>query len=245
MLKPQPTSHITSYPLARRDRGTCILFGDGCGAVLLQATQGDCSLLSFDMNSDGLGNRHLTAAYCTSGVAKPTGSAPSDRSSYANIAMNGQEVFKFAVRNVPVSLQRSLDEAGLDAAAINFLVMHQARRAAACARLWPCASAAPGEVRSPTLAGKPAHFGCCWHEVRHRARTDRLKYREVRQHQRCFNPPGAGRGCAGRENQERRPSGDCWLWSGAVLGLGPHKVGLIHSLSACRLPGSSAIDGVR
>jgi hypothetical protein len=41
--------------------GTCILFGDGCGAVVLTAQQGECALLGSSMCSDGLGQKHLKA----------------------------------------------------------------------------------------------------------------------------------------------------------------------------------------
>ena len=61
-----------------RDRGTCILFGDGAGAVLVQGVAGaPCSLLGFDMNSDGNGNKHLTACYRGPAGAKPTASGSS------------------------------------------------------------------------------------------------------------------------------------------------------------------------
>lgn len=40
-----------------RDRGTCILFGDGCGALLLQAQEGECNMLGFDVRSDGALNK--------------------------------------------------------------------------------------------------------------------------------------------------------------------------------------------
>ena len=47
-----------------RDRGTCILFGDGAGACVLTATTADaCSLKGFDMHSDGTQNHHLIAQY--------------------------------------------------------------------------------------------------------------------------------------------------------------------------------------
>ena len=48
-----------------RDRGTCILFGDGCGAMVLTSTPdpSDCCLLGFDMHSDGTGNHNLTAKF--------------------------------------------------------------------------------------------------------------------------------------------------------------------------------------
>ena len=114
-----------------RDRGTCILFGDGAGAVLVQGVPGaPCSLLGFDMNSDGTGNKHLTAAYRGVGGAKPTaaGDAPSDAARFANITMAGQDVFKFAVRSVPATLMTSLAAAGLPASSVDWLVMHQANQ---------------------------------------------------------------------------------------------------------------------
>ena len=90
-----------------RDRGTCILFGDGCGAMVLTATEKpeDCCLLGFDMHSDGTGNHNLTAQFVneagteTDGKSKPTADAEeaaSGRGAFCNISMNGQEVFKFA-----------------------------------------------------------------------------------------------------------------------------------------------------
>jgi 3-oxoacyl-[acyl-carrier-protein] synthase-3 len=114
-----------------RDRGTCILFGDGAGAVLVQGVPGaPCSLLGFDMNSDGNGNKHLTASYRGPDGAKPTaaGDAPSEVARFANISMSGQDVFKFAVRSVPSTLTASLAAAGLDASAVDWLVMHQANQ---------------------------------------------------------------------------------------------------------------------
>ena len=120
-----------------RDRGTCILFGDGAGACVLSrvANPDDCCLLGFDMHSDGSGNGNLTAAFTSEsqscGTAKPTSSsdgAASGVGSFCNIAMNGQEVFKFAVRTVPDTLTKSLDKAGVSAEEIDHLVLHQANQ---------------------------------------------------------------------------------------------------------------------
>lgn len=120
-----------------RDRGTCILFGDGAGACVLSrvANPADCCLLGFDMHSDGSGNGNLTAAFTSEsqscGTAKPTSSsdgAASGVGSFCNIAMNGQEVFKFAVRTVPDTLTKSLDKAGVSAEEIDHLVLHQANQ---------------------------------------------------------------------------------------------------------------------
>ena len=122
-----------------RDRGTCILFGDGCGAMVLTSTPNpdDCCLLGFDMHSDGTGNHNLTAKFTaeigaeTDGKSKPCAAgeaAPSGRGAFCNIGMNGQEVFKFAVRTVPDTVSKSLDKAGMTSEDIDFLVMHQANQ---------------------------------------------------------------------------------------------------------------------
>ena len=122
-----------------RDRGTCILFGDGCGAMVLTSTPdpSDCCLLGFDMHSDGTGNHNLTAQSAyeagtdTAGKSKPTaegGDAPSSRGAFCNIGMNGQEVFKFAVKTVPDTVSKSLEKAGMTSEDIDFLVMHQANQ---------------------------------------------------------------------------------------------------------------------
>jgi 3-oxoacyl-[acyl-carrier-protein] synthase III len=113
-----------------RDRSTCILFGDGCGAVLLTAQPDGtpCSLLGLQMKSDGNGQRHLNALFSDADQCKPLSEdgKASGQGSYCNIGMNGQEVFKFAVRAVPTVIQGALDDAGLDKSVIDWLVLHQA-----------------------------------------------------------------------------------------------------------------------
>jgi 3-oxoacyl-[acyl-carrier-protein] synthase-3 len=113
-----------------RDRGTCILFGDGCGAVVMQAAAdpaAPCGFLGLDMHSDGAGQKNLNALFAGAGN-KPAGldGAASAPGSYCNLAMNGQEVFKFAVRAVPTVVQGALADAGLDKDQIDWLVLHQA-----------------------------------------------------------------------------------------------------------------------
>lgn len=82
---------------------TCILFGDGCGAVVLSAApEGEsCSLLGMSMHSDGKGQKSLNAMYGGSGGKHTEDGSASGQASYRNISMAGQEVFKFAVRSVP------------------------------------------------------------------------------------------------------------------------------------------------
>ncbi|GAQ89898.1 3-Ketoacyl-Acyl Carrier Protein Synthase III [Klebsormidium nitens] len=108
------------------DRGTCILFGDGAGAVLVQATAGDDDrLLGYDIRSDGGGYKSLKAPLqCT--AAENAGAPP--RGSFQPILMNGREVFKFAVKAVPQTVSASLEEAGLLTDDIDWLVLHQANQ---------------------------------------------------------------------------------------------------------------------
>jgi 3-oxoacyl-[acyl-carrier-protein] synthase-3 len=111
-----------------RDRNTCVLFGDGSGAVVLRANEDDkapCGLLGIDMHSDGAGLKNLNCSFTGKGN-KPDGDEASTQGSYNNLTMNGQEVFKFAVRAVPKVLLAALKDAGLGKEDLDWLVLHQA-----------------------------------------------------------------------------------------------------------------------
>ncbi|CAL0325911.1 unnamed protein product [Lupinus luteus] len=115
------------------DRGSCILFGDAAGAVLVQACNPEeDGLFSFDVHSDGDGLRHLNATLKESEAANafdPNASLldfPPRRSAYSCIQMNGKHVLRFAVRNVPQSIESALSKAGLSVSSIDWLLLHQA-----------------------------------------------------------------------------------------------------------------------
>ncbi len=110
-----------------RDRNTCVLFGDGSGAVLLRAGEDgeQCGLLGIDMHSDGSGLKNLNCSFAGKGN-KPDGEEASSTGSYNNLHMNGQEVFKFAVRAVPRVLEAALEDAGIAKEELDWLVLHQA-----------------------------------------------------------------------------------------------------------------------
>ncbi|CAN1210707.1 beta-ketoacyl-ACP synthase III [Tumidithrix helvetica PCC 7403] len=97
------------------DRRTCILFGDGAGAVVLQASEQD-NLLGFELRSDGKGNNLLNLGY------------NEDKSTYDPITMNGQEVYRFAVRSVPEVIEKALYRANLQTADLDWLILHQANQ---------------------------------------------------------------------------------------------------------------------
>jgi 3-oxoacyl-[acyl-carrier-protein] synthase III len=108
------------------DRRTCILFGDGAGAVVLQANPID-QLLGFSLHSDGSGNHQLNLSY--QGKAKPlVGDTKITQGSFQPVTMNGQEVYRFAVTKVPEVIGKALFQANLTADAIDWLVLHQANQ---------------------------------------------------------------------------------------------------------------------
>ena len=108
-----------------QDRSTCVLFGDGAGAVVLKRTQngGNKGILSTFMRSDGTLAELLWRP--AGGAAVPFSEAVlQDRSSFVKMA--GREVFKHAVRQMSEACDRALDGAKLTGSDIDILIPHQA-----------------------------------------------------------------------------------------------------------------------
>ncbi len=113
-------SEVYSRILNWEDRTTCVLFGDGAGAVVLRAGQGDMAgpgILSTHLHSDG---RHGDILYVDGAVGRP------DRPGH--LVMQGREVFRHAVGHMSAVVDEALAANGLDRAAIDWLVPHQANR---------------------------------------------------------------------------------------------------------------------
>lgn len=108
------------------DRTTCVLFGDGAGAVVMQACDRD-RLLGFEMHSDGTLNGCLNLAY-TAESAPLVDGVTTQKGTFTTITMNGREVYRFAVSRVPEVLEKTLFHAGLAADDINWLILHQANQ---------------------------------------------------------------------------------------------------------------------
>ena len=102
------------------DRGTCILFGDGAGAVLLRAEEGAPVYMA--VHSDGVKGPALT------GMSRHRKDWKIENDSKSYIHMDGQAVFKFAVRKVPEIIEEVLDRAGIGIDEIDYFVLHQANR---------------------------------------------------------------------------------------------------------------------
>ncbi|MDV3351516.1 beta-ketoacyl-ACP synthase III [Leptothoe sp. LEGE 181152] len=109
-----------------QDRTTCVLFGDGAGAVVMQACDRD-RLLGFEMHSDGSMNGCLRLAYQPESNALMDG-VTSQQGTFKTITMNGREVYRFAVSRVPEVLEKTLFHAGLAADDIDWLILHQANQ---------------------------------------------------------------------------------------------------------------------
>lgn len=104
------------------DRTTCVLFGDGAGAVLLQAHEGqgtnaDRGILTTHLHSDG---RHHDLLYVDGG--------PSSTKTVGHLRMAGKEVFRHAVTNLAQVVGEALEATGLTQGDIDWLVPHQANK---------------------------------------------------------------------------------------------------------------------
>jgi len=109
------------------DRRTCVLFGDGAGAVVLQASDTQDNVLGFELRSDGSLNGCLNLAYQSD--AKPLGEGVEVRhGTFHPITMNGQEVYRFAVRRVPEVIEKALFRANLSVEQVDWLLLHQANQ---------------------------------------------------------------------------------------------------------------------
>ncbi|OXM84633.1 beta-ketoacyl-ACP synthase III [Paenibacillus rigui] len=112
-------SKITDYT----DRNTCILFGDGAGAVVLGQVPEGRGFKSFELGADGSGGELLNIK---GGGSRCPSSPQSIEGKQHFIYMAGSEVFKFAVRIMGSAAEEALRKAGMDKSEIDLLVPHQA-----------------------------------------------------------------------------------------------------------------------
>lgn len=105
------------------DRNTCVLFGDAAGAAVLQPVREGRGILSSVLGSEGAGGQHL---YVTGTCSRPSPGMEDPASQRHFVKMNGQEVFKFAVRVMNEASVQVLEKAGLSKADVDLLVPHQA-----------------------------------------------------------------------------------------------------------------------
>jgi len=97
------------------DRATCVLFGDGAGALVLSAEEGESGILSTKLHADG---RHNDLLFVDGG--------PSTTGTVGKLRMKGREVFRHAVVNLASVMSEVLEGAGLNSEDVDWVVPHQA-----------------------------------------------------------------------------------------------------------------------
>ncbi len=120
------SDQLSSY-VDWNDRGSCILFGDGAGAFAIEISNDRDNLYGYNLKTDGVRGNFLNLAnknkneeiideirYC--------------KGDFSNIKMNGQEVYKFAVREVPSVISGLLEQTNFNSSEIDWLVLHQANQ---------------------------------------------------------------------------------------------------------------------
>ena len=136
-------SEVLSKLVDWKDRGSCILFGDGAGAVVVERCRTEsraveekqipaAGILGRALHSDGTGGgvlqcdaRELTTPYARTSAVKTDQNQPMDDREHF-IQMDGQEVYRFATRRVPQCIEEALSDAGLAVPDIDLFVLHQA-----------------------------------------------------------------------------------------------------------------------
>lgn len=105
------------------DRGSCVLFGDGAGSILLsEAKDGVDDILALNINANGSMGKFITMNL----IGENCPLVEPAKEGVAKITMNGKEVYKFVVQTMPESIMKCLADANLEPKDIDYLVPHQA-----------------------------------------------------------------------------------------------------------------------
>lgn len=105
------------------DRSTCVLFGDGAGALLLsESNDGQNDIIHIDMEADGSKGEELKIPL----IGKNCPLVDANTIQKQHVQMNGKEIYKFAVNTVPVSIKKALEKADIALEQVDNFVLHQA-----------------------------------------------------------------------------------------------------------------------
>ncbi|MTI69963.1 MAG: ketoacyl-ACP synthase III [Firmicutes bacterium] len=119
LISADALSKITDFT----DRNTCVLFGDGAGAAVISEVKENTGVLSIDIGADGKGADYLTQP---AGGSKMPASKETVENRLHYINMEGNGVFKFAVKIMGDASKKVVSESGLELSDIDYLVPHQA-----------------------------------------------------------------------------------------------------------------------
>ena len=120
------SDQLSSY-VNWKDRGSCILFGDGAGAIAIEANKDCDNFYGFQMKTDGE-RGHFLNLLNQNEEARIIDNLNFRKGNFSNITMNGQEVYKFAVREVPLIIKKLLQIAEISTSEIDWLILHQANQ---------------------------------------------------------------------------------------------------------------------
>ena len=109
------------------DRRSCILFGDGAGAIAIEATNQIDNLIGYEMRTDGKRGSFLNLP-CKTNKYSIVDGIDYISGDYSSIHMNGQEVYKFAVREVSLILDKLFKNTSYSSEKIDWLLLHQANQ---------------------------------------------------------------------------------------------------------------------
>lgn len=117
-------SDVYSRILNWKDRSSCILFGDGAGAVLLKKENGASNILAYDYYSDGAGSAYIRI---------PVGGSKTPYNPNKNIAeedlyfkMDGKKVYEFTIKELPACVKRLIEKANIAPSDLDTVIFHQA-----------------------------------------------------------------------------------------------------------------------
>ncbi|MBM4297216.1 MAG: ketoacyl-ACP synthase III [Deltaproteobacteria bacterium] len=108
-----------------QDRTTCILFGDGAGAVVLGVSENGTGILSTKLRTDG---SYVKMLYVPAGGSLKPATPETVKKNEHTITMNGKEVFKLAVRSIAEISREALTEAGVTIEQLSLVIPHQANK---------------------------------------------------------------------------------------------------------------------
>ena len=120
------SDQLSSY-VDWNDRRSCILFGDGAGAIAIEATTELDNLIGFSMSTDGQRGSFLNLP-SQNNQDMISDNISYSRGGFSTIEMNGQEVYKFAVREVPLIIENLFKKTNFNSEKINWLLLHQANQ---------------------------------------------------------------------------------------------------------------------
>ena len=120
------SDQLSSY-VNWKDRGSCILFGDGAGAIAIEANQDCNNFYGFQMKTDG-GRGNFLNLLNENKEGSIVDNVNFRQGNFSKISMNGQEVYKFAVREVPLIIKKLIEIAEIGSSEIDWLILHQANQ---------------------------------------------------------------------------------------------------------------------